>query len=71
MDGAADLHVTTTRREVEDAEAALVVALDAAPDDEMATDRISRALHRLRQAQARHAAAKSGLPHLPDLVGLG
>ena len=71
MTGNANLHVTTTRREVEDAEAALVVALDAAPDDEFATDRISTALNRLRQAQARHAAARSGLAHLPDLVGWG
>jgi len=70
MAGDTETHVTITRREVEDAEAALIAALDAAPDDETATERIMAAMNRLRQAQARHAAARSGLAHLPDLVGL-
>ena len=71
MAGDIETPVTITRREVEDAEAALIAALDAAPDDETATERITAAMNRLRQAQARHAAARSGLEHLPDLVGLG
>lgn len=54
MAGDAETHITITRREVEDAEAALIAALDAAPDDETATERITAAMNRLRQAQARH-----------------
>jgi len=58
-------------RQIDNAEQQLIAALDAAPDDEMATERITAALNRLRNAQARHTAAVSGLPHLPDLVGWG
>jgi hypothetical protein len=67
----AQLHLEATKSEIDNAEQQLIAALDAAPDDEMATERITAALNRLRNAQARHTAAASGLPHLPDLVGWG
>jgi hypothetical protein len=71
MSSDAQLHLTATKTEVDNAEQQLIAALDAAPDDDMATERITAALNRLRNAQARHTAAASGLPHLPDLVGWG
>ncbi|MDQ1747221.1 MAG: hypothetical protein QOD07_1484 [Frankiaceae bacterium] len=71
MSSDAQLHLEATRTEVDNAEQQLIAALDAAPDDEAATDRIRDAMTRLRNAQARHTAATSGLPHLPDLVGWG
>jgi hypothetical protein len=62
-------HLATAKAEVEAAQDALVHALDAAWDDEMATERIIEAMNRLRVAQARQAAAETGITHLPDLVG--
>ena len=64
-------HVTTTHDEVEDARDALVSALDASWDDETASERIIAAMNRLRIAQARETAARTGMAHLPDLVGNG
>jgi hypothetical protein len=57
--------------EVEAARAALVSALDASWDDETASERIIAAMIGLRVAQARQTAARTGLAHLPDLVGNG
>jgi hypothetical protein len=65
------VHLETTASELAAAEADLLSTLDAAPDDESATERISAALSRLRVAQARHVAARSGVTHLPDLIGWG
>lgn len=62
-------HVDTTDAEVEAAQDALVAALDASWDDDTATERIISAMNRLRAAQLRQTAARSGLGHLPDLVG--
>lgn len=69
MSSDAQLHLEATKTEIDNAEQQLISALDAAPDDETATERITAAMARLRNAQARHTAAKAGLPHLPDLVG--
>jgi hypothetical protein len=71
MSPEAQVHLAATKTEIDNAEQQLIAALDAAPDDEMATERITDAMNRLRRAQARFAAATSGLPHLPDLVGWG
>ena len=71
MSSDVQLHLEATKTEIDNAEQQLISALDAAPDDEMATERITAALNRLRNAQARHTAARSGLSHLPDLVGWG
>jgi len=57
--------------EVEAARDALVSALDASWDDETASERIIAAMIGLRVAQARQTAARTGLAHLPDLVGNG
>lgn len=65
------VHLEATAEEVDAAQAALISALDASWDDETATERIIVALNRLRAAQARQTAARSGLTHLPDLVGWG
>jgi hypothetical protein len=62
-------HVETTEAEVEAAQEALVRALDATWDDDTATERIIVAMNRLRAAQLRQTAARTGLGHLPDLVG--
>ena len=62
-------HIETTDAEVEAARDALVVALDASWDDETASERIISAMNRLRAAQLRQTAARTGLGHLPDLVG--
>lgn len=67
----APIHLEATAAELEAAEMHLLSALDSAPDDEGATERIIQAMNRLRRAQARHTAARTGLPHLPDLVGHG
>jgi hypothetical protein len=67
----APVHLEAIAAELEAAELHLLSALDAAPDDEGATERIIEAMNRLRHAQARHTAARAGLPHLPDLVGHG
>jgi hypothetical protein len=64
-------HVRTTDNEVEAARDALISALDASWDDETASERIIAAMNRLRVAQARQTAARTGLAHLPDLVGKG
>jgi len=64
-------HVNATDDEVEAARDALVSALDASWDDETASERIIGAMNRLRIAQARQAAARTGVPQLPDLVGNG
>ena len=71
MSSDAQLHLEATKSEIDNAEQQLIAALDAAPDDETATERITAALNRLRNAQARHTAAATGLAHLPDLVGWG
>jgi hypothetical protein len=63
--------IDVAQAEVDAAQDALVHALDAAWDDETATERIINAMNRLRTAQLRHAAAESGVAHLPDLVGRG
>jgi hypothetical protein len=57
--------------EVDAAREALVCALDASWDDDTASERIVTAMNRLRAAQARQTAARTGLSHLPDLVGNG
>ena len=62
-------HVDVTDAEVEAAREALVVALDASWDDEGASERIIVAMNRLRVAQLRQTAARTGITHLPDLVG--
>ncbi|MDQ1699175.1 MAG: hypothetical protein QOG34_1038 [Frankiaceae bacterium] len=71
MSSDTQLHLETTKTEIDNAEQQLIAALDSAPDDESATERTTAAMTRLRNAQARHTAAVSGLPHLPDLVGWG
>lgn len=63
--------IETTDAEVEAARDALVCALDAAWDDETASERIITAMNRLRAAQLRQTAARTGLGNLPDLVGNG
>jgi hypothetical protein len=65
------VHLEATANELAAAEADLLSTLDATPDDESATERIAAATARLRIAQARHTAARSGVPHLPDLIGWG
>jgi hypothetical protein len=55
--------------EVEEAEQALIAALDTSWEDDGATDRIVAAMNRLRVAQARQTAARTGAHNLPDLVG--
>ena len=61
----------TTDAEVEAAHDALAYALDAPWDDESASERIMEAMNRLRSAQLRQTAARTGLGHLPDLVSNG
>ena len=63
-----NVHIEATATELDAAQAALIDALDAQADDETANENILRAMVRLRTAQARHAAARSGLDHLPDLA---
>ena len=65
------VHLEATQSELWAAQEHLLSALDAPPDDEGANERIITALQRLRAAQARHMAARSGLAHLPDLIGRG
>ena len=60
-----------TRMELEAAHAHLRLVIDAPSDDEYVNERILAAMVRLREAQARHAATRSGVPHLPDLIGWG
>lgn len=64
-------HLQATDQEVEAARDALVLALDASWDDDTASERIIAAMNRLRIAQARQTAARTGMAHLPDLVGNG
>jgi len=66
-----EFDVQTCDREVEAARDGLISALDASWDDETASERIIVAMNRLRIAQARLTAARTGLSHLPDLVGNG
>lgn len=65
------VHLEATCQELQAAESHLQAMLTAPDDDEAATERICLAAARLRAAQARHTAARSGLGHLPDLVGHG
>ena len=62
-------HIETADAEVEAARDALVTALEVGWDDETASERIIVAMNRLRAAQLRQTAARTGLGHLPDLVG--
>lgn len=62
-------HISTTNDEVETAREALLCALDASWDDDTASERIIAAMNRLRIAQARQTAARTGMDQLPDLVG--
>jgi hypothetical protein len=65
------VHLEATAAEVDATQHALIDALEASWDDETATERIVGAMNRLRVAQAREAAARTGVTHLPDLVGWG
>lgn len=69
MSCARQFQLETTDNEVEAARDALVSALDASWDDDTASERIMNAMNRLRLAQARQTAARTGMAHLPDLVG--
>lgn len=60
-----------TRADLDEAHAHLRRVVDAPVEDDRTNDRILAAMARLREAQARHAAARSGLLHLPDLIGWG
>lgn len=65
------VHLEATRSELAAAQQHLAAALDAPIDDECANEVITAATERLRAAQARHTAARSGVAHLPDLIGWG
>lgn len=57
-----------TRTALDAAHARLLETIEEPWDDDTTNDRILDAMARLRDAQARHAAARSGLPHLPGLI---
>ena len=62
------VHLEATRAELAAAEEHLAAALDAPIDDEGANELIAAAIERLRAAQARHTAARSGVAQLPGLM---
>ena len=62
------VHLEATRTELAAAQEHLLAALESPVDDERANELIAAATQRLRAAQARHAAARSGMSHLPDLI---
>lgn len=62
------LYLEAANAELAAARASLEHALEAPWDDDGATEVIAAAFHRLRAAQARQTAARTGLTHLADLV---